>query len=99
MYHPAALERAADSIIGVCTQGLGRSREGRLPILERVWVFLGLLPIHTSISGSRLLKSSCRSGCSKEEERTRERRLSTWYMTNHCRLMELKCSHFIDFST
>ena len=34
MYHPAALERAADSINGVETQGLGRSGGGRLPMLE-----------------------------------------------------------------
>ena len=33
-YHPAALERAADSINGVDTQGLARSGGGRLPMLE-----------------------------------------------------------------
>ena len=31
-YHPAALERAADSIKGVETQGLGSSVGGKLPI-------------------------------------------------------------------
>ena len=36
VYHPAALERAADSIRGVETQGLGRSEEDRLPILEEL---------------------------------------------------------------
>ena len=34
VYHPAALERAADSINGVDTQGLGRSGGGRLPMVE-----------------------------------------------------------------
>ncbi len=40
-YHPAALERAADSIRGVETQGLGRSGDGRLPMFEDCWFFLG----------------------------------------------------------
>ena len=40
MYHPAALERAADSINGVDTQGLGRSGGGRLPIVEEARVVL-----------------------------------------------------------
>ena len=43
MYHPAALERAADSIKGVETQGLGRSWDGRLPIFEDYRPSLGLL--------------------------------------------------------
>ena len=34
VYHPAALERAADSIRGVETQGFGRSGGGRLPMVE-----------------------------------------------------------------
>lgn len=34
IYHPAAFERAADSIKGVETQGLGRSGDGRLPMIE-----------------------------------------------------------------
>ena len=34
MYHPAALDRAADSIKGVETQVSGRSEAGRLPIAE-----------------------------------------------------------------
>ena len=34
MYHPAALERAADSISGVDAQGFGRSGGGRLPMVE-----------------------------------------------------------------
>ncbi len=38
-YHPAALERAADSIRGVETQGLGRSGGGRLPMFEDSWLF------------------------------------------------------------
>lgn len=33
-YHPAALDKGADSIIGVATQGMGRSGDGRLPITE-----------------------------------------------------------------
>ena len=33
-YHPAALDKGADSITGVATQGLGRSGDGRLPITE-----------------------------------------------------------------
>ncbi len=33
-YLPAALERAADSIKGVDTQGLGSSGAGRLPMIE-----------------------------------------------------------------
>ena len=40
MYQPAALERAADSINGVDTQGLGRSGGGRLPIVEDARVVL-----------------------------------------------------------
>ena len=44
-YHPAALERAADSIRGVETQGLGRSGDGRLPITKRSWESLELLSI------------------------------------------------------
>ena len=39
-YHPAALERAADSINGVDTQGLGRSGGGRLPMVEDSGVVL-----------------------------------------------------------
>lgn len=41
MYHPAAFERAADSINGVETQGLGRSEVGRLPMMEDSWAFWG----------------------------------------------------------
>lgn len=33
-YHPAALDKGADSIIGVATHGMGRSGDGRLPITE-----------------------------------------------------------------
>ena len=43
MYHPAALERAADSIKGVEIQGLGRCGDGRLPMIEDSWASFELL--------------------------------------------------------
>lgn len=60
MYHPAAFERAADSINGVETQGLGRSEVGRLPMMEDSWAFLGLLSIYLWTNCSRLLKGICK---------------------------------------
>ena len=44
VYHPAALERAADSTNGVETHGLGRSGDGRLPMVEDSCASWELLP-------------------------------------------------------
>ena len=58
MYHPAALERAADSINGVETQGLGRSGDGMLPIIEDSWAFLEVLRCQMGTSSRWLLNGS-----------------------------------------
>ena len=53
MYHPAALERAADSINGVETQGLGRSGDDILPIAEDNWVvFCPTADLNADVMGS-----------------------------------------------
>lgn len=70
LYHPAALDRAADSIRGVETQGLGRSGDGRLPMIEDSLGPLELLSSQTATSNGWLLKGNCRMG-SRREERMR----------------------------
>ena len=53
MYHPAALERAADSINGVETQGLGRSGDGILPIADYNWTgFCPAADLNADVIGS-----------------------------------------------
>lgn len=66
MRHPAALDRAADSINGVETHGLGKSGGDRLPITENSWALLW------TSSSSTQLKGSCRieSFEDRSEERT-----------------------------
>lgn len=59
VYHPAALERAADSTRGVETQGLGRSENGRLPMDEESWAIEEMLSIQMC-GNSRVLKSICK---------------------------------------
>ena len=66
VYHPAALDRAADSINGVETQGLGRSGGGKLPIVEDSLGFLWSSSSSSSGS-SRQLKGSCRFECRTEK--------------------------------
>ena len=86
-YHPAALERAADSIKGVETQGLGIS----LPMIESAFVSLRLRT--TLFERGRVVVGSSRIVVVSKGEGRREGQDFVWYLTEHCQMCELKFSH------
>ena len=87
-YHPAALERAADSINGVETQGLGIS----LPMIEGAFVSSKLRTI--LFECGRVVVGSSRVVVVSKGEGRREGQRFVWYLTEHCQKCELIFSHY-----
>ena len=78
MYHFAALERGADSINGVDTQGLGSSGGGRLPILEDIGAGLRAAADPEGREEQWPTQGYCNRDirCRREEESRREQKSS-----------------------